>query len=165
MNGSPSATTHVTLISRRTLLRHLGATGLLLALWPAGARATPEAVEQAIRQRIGAREPQPGGMTLTLPKIAETGNSVPLTVTVDSVMTAADHVLRIHVFVPGNPEPLASTYHLGVRAGKARISTQIRLARTQTVLALAEMGDGAVRSDAASIVVTLGACVDEIWTD
>jgi sulfur-oxidizing protein SoxY len=165
MNGNPAATTHVTLISRRTLLRHLGTAGLLLALWPSGALATPEAVEQAIRQRIGAREPQPGGMTLTLPKIAETGNSVPLTVTVDSSMTLEDHVLRIHVFVPGNPEPLASTYHLGIRAGKAQISTQIRLARTQTVLALAEMGDGAVRSDAASIVVTLGACVDEIWTD
>jgi sulfur-oxidizing protein SoxY len=165
MNGSPSPITHVTLISRRTLLRHLGAAGLLLALGPSGAWAASEAVEQAIRQRIGAREPQPGGMTLTLPKIAETGNSVPLTVAVDSMMTDADHVLRIHVFVPANPEPVAATYHLGVRAGKAQISTQIRLARTQTVLALVEMSDGSIRSDAASIVVTLGACVDEIWTD
>jgi sulfur-oxidizing protein SoxY len=155
----------ITLISRRTLLRQLGAAGLLLALWPANAWSTPETVQQAIRQRIGEREPQPGGMTLTLPKIAETGNSVPLTVTVDSPMTSEDHVLRIHVFVPGNPEPVASTYHLGVRAGKAQISTQIRLARTQTVLALAEMSNGSVRSDAASIVVTLGACVDEVWTD
>jgi sulfur-oxidizing protein SoxY len=153
------------LISRRTLLRQLGAAGLLLALWPAAPLASPEIVQQAIRQRIGDREPQPGGMTLTLPKIAETGNSVPLTVTVDSLMSAEDHVQRIHVFVPGNPEPVAATYHLGVRAGRAQISTQIRLARTQTVLALAEMSDGSVRSDAASIVVTLGACVDEIWTD
>jgi sulfur-oxidizing protein SoxY len=163
MSHEPSPS--LTLINRRTLLRQLGAAGLLLAMRPSGAWATPEAVEQAIRQRIGAREPQPGGMTLTLPKIAETGNSVPLTVTVDSLMTSEDHVLRIHVFVPGNPEPVASTYHLGVRAGKAQISTQIRLARTQTVVALAEMSDGSVRSDAASIVVTLGACVDEVWTD
>jgi sulfur-oxidizing protein SoxY len=155
----------VMLISRRSLLRQLGAAGLLLALSPATSWATPEAVQQAIRQRIGDLEPQPGGMTLTLPKIAETGNSVALTVTVDSPMTPEDHVLRLHIFVPGNPEPVASTYHLGVRAGKAQISTQIRLARTQTVLALAEMSDGAVRSDAASIVVTLGACVDEIWSD
>jgi sulfur-oxidizing protein SoxY len=165
MNPSPSPTTHTTLISRRTLLRQLGAAGLLLALWPATPWATPEAAQQAIRQRIGEREPQPGGMTLTLPKIAETGNSVALTVTVDSPMIPEDHVLRIHLFVPGNPEPVASTYHLGVRAGKAQVSTQVRLARTQTVLALAEMSDGSVRSDAASIVVTLGACVDEIWTD
>jgi sulfur-oxidizing protein SoxY len=165
MNEIPSPTTDLALISRRTMLCQLGAAGMLLALWPAVPWATPEAMQQAIRQRIGDREPQPGGMTLTLPKIAETGNSVPLTVTVDSLMSAEDHVLRIHLFVPGNPEPVASTYHLGGRAGKAQISTQIRLARTQTVLALAEMSDGSVRSDAASIVVTLGACVDEIWTD
>jgi sulfur-oxidizing protein SoxY len=147
------------------MLRQLGAAGLLLALWPADPWATPEAVQQAIHQRIGDREPQPGGMTLTLPKIAETGNSVPLTVAVDSLMSPGDHVLRIHVFVPGNPEPVASTYHLGIRAGRAQISSQIRLARTQTVLALAEMSDGSVRSDAANIVVTLGACVDELWSD
>jgi sulfur-oxidizing protein SoxY len=165
MNEIPSPTTDLALISRRTMLCQLGAAGMLLALWPAVPWATPEAMQQAIRQRIGNREPQPGGMTLTLPKIAETGNSVPLTVTVDSLMSAEDHVLRVHLFVPGNPEPVASTYHLGVRAGKAQISTQIRLARTQTVLALAEMSDSSVRSDAASIVVTLGACVDEIWTD
>ena len=165
MNDIPSPTTDLALIGRRTMLCQLGAAGMLLALWPAVPWATPEAMQQAIRQRIGDREPQPGRMTLTLPKIAETGNSVPLTVTVDSLMSAEDHVLRIHLFVPGNPEPVASTYHLGVRAGKAQISTQIRLARTQTVLALAEMNDGSVRSDAASIVVTLGACVDEIWTD
>jgi sulfur-oxidizing protein SoxY len=165
MNALPSPPTPGTLMSRRAMLRQLGAAGLLLALWPADPWATPEAVQQAIHQRIGDREPQPGGMTLTLPKIAETGNSVPLTVAVDSLMTPGDHVLRIHVFVPGNPEPVASTYHLGIRAGRAQISTQIRLARTQTVLALAEMSDGSVRSDAASIVVTLGACIDEIWTD
>ena len=162
---TPIMPNSVMLVSRRTLLRQLGAAGLLLALWPAGTWATPEAVQQAIRQRLGEREPQPGGMTLSLPKIAETGNSVPLTVTVDSPMTSEDYVLRIHVFVPGNPEPVAATYHLGVRAGKAQISTQIRLARTQTVLALAEMSDGSVRSDAASIVVTLGACVEELWND
>jgi sulfur-oxidizing protein SoxY len=165
MNGNPSPTAHIMLISRRTLLRQLGAAGLLLALWPVAPWASPETVQRAIRQRIGDREPHPGGMTLTLPKIAETGNSVPLTVAVDSPMTPEDHVLRIHVFVPGNPEPVAATYHLGIRAGRAQISTQIRLARTQTVLALAEMSDGSVRSDAASIVVTLGACVDEVWTD
>jgi len=156
---------HATLISRRAMLRRLGAAGLLLALRPSGACATQESVQEAIRRHIGDREPRPGGMTLTLPKITETGNSVPLTVAVDSPMTPAEHVLRLHLFVPGNPEPVAATYHLGVRAGKAQVSTQIRLARTQTVLALAEMSDGTVRSDAASILVTIGACVDELWSD
>jgi sulfur-oxidizing protein SoxY len=104
-------------------------------------------------------------MTLTLPKIAETGYSVPLTVAVDSPMTPEDYVERLHIVVGGNPEPVAATYHLGVRAGKAEISTRIRLARSQTVLALAEMSDGTVRSATASIVVTLGACIDEIWSN
>lgn len=138
---------------------------MLVVMRPLAAWSIPEAVQQAIRERIGERQPQPGGMLLTLPKIAETGNSVPLTITVDSPMTPEHHVLRIHIFVPGNPLPVAATYHLGVRAGRAEISTRIRLARTQRVLALAEMHDGSVRSDAASIVVTLGACVEEIWSN
>ena len=168
MNGGPSfedGLHHVPTLTRRAMLWRLGAAALLLAMWPADARTASEDVQQAIRQLIGERQPQPGGITLTLPKIAETGNSVPLTVAVDSAMTPDDHVQRIHVFVPGNPEQVAATYHLGVRAGKAEISTHIRLARTQTVLALAEMSDGSVRSGSASIVVSLGACVDEIWTD
>lgn len=152
-------------LSRRTLLCQLGTCGVLLATWPARAWTTPEAVQQAMRQRLGERTPQPGGMTLTLPKIAETGNSVPLTVSVDSPMTPAEHVVRIHLFVEGNPEPVAATYHLGVRAGKAEVSTRIRLARSQDVLAVAEMSDGTVRSDSVNIIVTLGACIEEIWTN
>jgi sulfur-oxidizing protein SoxY len=160
-----STTSGVPMLTRRAMLWRLGAATLLLTMWPADARTASEDAQQAIRQLIGGRAPQPGGITLTLPKIAETGNSVPLTVAVDSAMTPGDHVQRIHIFVPGNPEQVAATYHLGVRAGKAEISTHIRLARTQTVLALAEMNDGSVRSGSASIVVSLGACVDEIWTD
>ena len=157
------ATPHTSQLSRRTLLRRLGGAGVVVALGPAGAWATQEMVQEAVRQRIGTRAPQPWGVTLRLPKIAETGNSVPLTVTVESPMTSDDYVLRLHVFVEGNPEPVAATYHLGTRAGKAEISTRLRLARSQTVLALAEMSDGSVRSGTASIVVTLGACVEEVW--
>ena len=157
------ATPHTLQFSRRTLLRHLSGAGILMTLGPAGAWATQEMVQEAVRQHIGTREPQPGGVTLRLPKIAETGNSVPLTVTVESPMTPDAHVLRLHVFVEGNPEPVAATYHLGARAVKAEISTRLRLARSQTVLALAEMSDGSVRSGTASIVVTLGACVEEVW--
>jgi sulfur-oxidizing protein SoxY len=73
--------------------------------------------------------------------------------------------VRIHLFVEGNPEPVAATYHLGERAGRAEIHTRIRLARSQTVLTLAELNHGVVRSAAASIVVTLGACIDEVWSN
>jgi sulfur-oxidizing protein SoxY len=147
------------------MLCRLGAAGALIMMRPGAAWSTPETVQEAIRERIGERQPQPGGMTLILPKVAETGNSVPLTVTVDSPMTPEEHVLRIHVFVPGNPLPVAATYHLGRRTGKAEVSTRIRLARTQVVLALAEMNDDSVRSATASVVVTLGACVEEFWSN
>jgi len=157
----PCTSDDVVRLNRRAMLQRLGTTGVLVALWPARAWTMSEAVQQAMHQRIGTRTPQPHGMTLRLPPLAETGNSVPLTVAVDSAMTPDDHVLRIHVFVEGNPEPVAATYHLGRRAGKAVISTQMRLARSQTVLALAEMHDGSVRSVTADIVVTLGACVEE----
>jgi sulfur-oxidizing protein SoxY len=165
MNAMSPAAASIVLVSRRAVLRQLGAASLWLGLWPGGTGAAPETLQRAIQQRIGDRKPHPGGITLSLPKIAETGNSVPLTIAVDSPMTPVDHVQRIHLFVPGNPEPVASTYHLGIRCGRAQISTQIRLARTQTVLVLAEMSDGSVRSEAASIIVTLGACVDELWSD
>jgi sulfur-oxidizing protein SoxY len=147
------------------MLCRLGASGLWVALWPRSTWAVPEAVQQAIRDCIGDRQPQPGGMTLSVPKLAETGNSVPMTVAVDSAMTPEDYVQRIHIILGGNPEPVAATYHLGVRAGKAEVSTRLRLARTQMVLALAEMHNTTVRSATASIVVTLGACVDEIWSN
>ena len=79
-------------------------------------------------------------------------------------MTEQAHVDRVHVFVEGNPEPVAATFHLGPRAGVAEISTRIRLAKSQNVLAVAEMSDGSVRSDSVSVIVTLGACIEEIWT-
>src|SRR5262249_55861591 len=82
MNGGPSLEDglhHVPTLTRRAMLWRLGTAALLLAMWPADARMASEDVQQAIRQLIGERQPQPGGITLTLPKIAETGNSVPLT--------------------------------------------------------------------------------------
>lgn len=153
----------VPLPTRRVFLSRLGLTGLWVVLRPVPAWSMPERVQQAIHDRIGERQPLPGGVTLTLPSIAETGNSVPITVAVASPMTPAEHVQRLHLIVSGNPEPVAATFHLGVRAGRAEMSTRLRLARSQTVLALAEMNDGRVCSAAANIVVTLGACLEEIW--
>lgn len=142
--------------SRRRLLEITTKTGLALWGYPFAARAA---------RRIGDREPTSGGIILEIPRIAETGDSVPITTRVDSPMTAQAHVERVHVFVEGNPEPVAATFHLGPRAGIAEISTRVRLARSQNVLAVAEMSGGSVRSDSVSVIVTLGACLEEIWTD
>jgi sulfur-oxidizing protein SoxY len=86
---------------------------------------------------------------------------VPLTVTVESPMTAADHVKSIHVFTEKNPQPNVLSAYLGPRAGRARVTTRARIADTQTVTAIAHLSDGSFWSDSVAVVVTLSACLEE----
>jgi sulfur-oxidizing protein SoxY len=76
-------------------------------------------------------------------------------------MTAQDHVTSIHVFNEKNPQPNVGNFYLGVRAGRAQISTRIRLADTQTITAIAHLSDGSFWSTTADVVVTLAACTEE----
>ena len=154
--------------SRRDIMQAAGAiagTGALsgaLALLPLRtARATPETMQEAVRAAIGEAPVQKGKVKLDLPPLVENGNSVPCTVTVQSPMTAADHVKAIHIFNEKNPQPNVISVKLGARAGQAKFSTRIRLADTQTVTAIAEMSDGSCWSDDVYVIVTLAACLEE----
>jgi sulfur-oxidizing protein SoxY len=118
-----------------------------------------------VRALFGARLPVLAGVQIDMPRLAETGNSVPITVQVESPMLETDYVRRIVVLVPGNPEPLAADVTLWPLAGAARFSTRLRLARTQTVRVLAEHSDGRLHGAELPVLVTLGACIDELWTD
>jgi len=104
---------------------------------------------------------RPGRVTLAIPSLADNGNSVPARITVDSPMTATDHVKAIRLVSDRNPERVMATFHLGPHAGRADISTRVRLAGSQRVTAVAECSDGTFWYDARSIVVTLSACLDE----
>jgi sulfur-oxidizing protein SoxY len=86
---------------------------------------------------------------------------VPLSVSVESPMTEADHVKAIHVFTERNPQPNVINAYLGPRAGRARIETRARIADTQTVTAIAQLSDGSFWSDRVDVVVTLSACLEE----
>jgi sulfur-oxidizing protein SoxY len=77
-------------------------------------------------------------------------------------MTQADHVKTIHVFTEKNPQPWVASFHLGPRAGRAVVSTRIRLADSQTVTAIAEMSDGSFWSQDVNVIVTLAACTEVI---
>ena len=94
--------------------------------------ATPEAMRQAIRDVLGEAEVRTGKVTLDIPPLVENGNAVPLTVSVESPMTEADHVKAIHVFNEKNPQPHVISHPLGPRAGKAEVATRIKLADSQT---------------------------------
>ena len=146
--------------TRRRFLAAAGAVALAPIL-VRSARATPATMAAAIREVVGEAPVREGKITLELPPLVENGNAVPMTVTVDSPMTAADHVKRIHVFNEKNPQPYIATFHLGPRAGKAKVSTRVRLADSQTVVAIAELSDGSFWSASADMIVTLAACLEE----
>jgi len=134
--------------------------GLLATITPAA--ATPEAMRTAIRNVVGEAPVQTGKVKLDLPPLVESGNVVSVTVSVDSPMTANDHVKAIHLFNEKNPLPNVIGVRLGPRAGRASLTTRIRLADSQTVIAIAELSDGSFWSDSVSVIVTLPACVETL---
>ncbi|GJD59094.1 SoxY-related AACIE arm protein [Methylobacterium dankookense] len=138
--------------------------GLALVLLRPAAAATlrpdREPTAEAIRRFTGGAPVNPGRVGLDMPPLVENGNTVPLSITVESPMSAADHVRRIGVFNEKNPQPHVVTLHLGPRAGRAAVATRIRLADSQRITAIAEMSDGSYWSASADAIVTLAACVE-----
>jgi len=150
-------------ITRREIL----AGGVAAAAIPAAARAqtqsfAPGQMEAAIRSVLGEAKIQKGKVTLDLPPLVENGNTVPMTVSVAHPMTKESYVKAIHVFTEKNPQPNIISAKLGPRAGKAEIQTRVRLADTQTVVAICEMSDGSFWSDTVEVVVTLAACLEDL---
>jgi len=152
----PSAT-------RRRILKAVAAltvgAGAVQIIRPTG--ATPAAMQAAIRTVVGENQINRGKVTLDIPPLVENGNTVACSVAVDSPMTAADYVRAIHIFNEKNPQPNVIGVHLGPRAGRAKVSTRIRLADTQRVIAIAELSDGSFWSDSVDVVITLGACLED----
>jgi sulfur-oxidizing protein SoxY len=144
--------------TRRGMLA-LAAGGVAISLLPRPASAQLAAPTQAAIDRIrGSRTLQEGRVTLRLPPIAENGNTVPLTVSVESPMTAADHVKAIHIFADKNPTPDVASFQLTPAMGRASADTRIRLGQTQDVVAIAEMSDGTLFMARAEVKVTIGGC-------
>ena len=146
--------------TRRQFLAAAGGVGFALAVRPA--EATPASMKQAMRQVVGEASVKRGKIKLDLPPLVENGNSVTMGVTVDSPMTAKDHVKAIHVFTEKNPQPNIISVQLGPRAGKAEIQTRVRLADTQSVVAICELSDGSFWSHTVDVIITLGACLEEL---
>jgi sulfur-oxidizing protein SoxY len=151
--------------SRRAVLAGAGAAGAagalgvpLITVRPAA--ATPDKMQAAIKAVVGEAPVKKGRVTLDIPPLVENGNTVAMTVTVESPMTAADHVKVVHVFNEKNPQPNVIDAYFGPRAAKASFSSRIRLADTQTLVAIAEMSDGSFWSDQVDVIVTLAACLE-----
>jgi sulfur-oxidizing protein SoxY len=125
-------------------------------------QATPAMLNSAIRNVVGEAPVRAGKVTLDIPPLVENGNTVPMTVRVASPMTATDFVKSIHVFNEKNPQPNVGNFYIGALAGRAQVSTRIRLADSQKVVAIARLSDDSFWSVSADVVVTLAACTEEV---
>jgi sulfur-oxidizing protein SoxY len=119
------------------------------------------ALDGAIRKVVGDAPLRPGKVKIDIPPLIDNGNTVPITISVDSPMTEAEHVKAIHLFTEKNPQPFVIGAQLGPRAGKAQLSTRARIADTGKVIAVAQLSDGSFWSETVSVVVTLSACLED----
>ena len=150
--------------SRRQFLGLAGGAAVLgavpvVAVRPA--QATPAMLASAIRNVTGGAAVKTGKVKLDVPPLVENGNTVPLTVGVDHPMAPEDHVTSIHVFNEKNPQPNIANFYLGPHSGRAQVSTRIRLADSQKIVAIAKLSDGSFWSASVDVVVTLAACTEE----
>ena len=120
----------------------------LLAFAPA---AWAAAIDDAIAAFTGGAMPTDGGVEIKAPEIAENGNVVPVEV-------SADGASEIAIMAPANPSPEVASVKFGPASGSSRISTRIRLAKTQDVTAVAKMADGSFAKAARTVKVTVGGC-------
>lgn len=148
-------------LTRRQTLVAGGLGALMPVLMVRPGNATPASLEAAIRDFVGAgAQINQGRVKLDIPALVENGNSAPVNVTVESPMTVADHVRAVAIFNEKNPESNVAVFHIGPRAGRAWVSTRMRLANTQKIVAVARLSDGSCWSDSAEVIVTLAACVE-----
>src|ERR1051326_6962004 len=136
--------------------------GFAVTVLPVAAAAAPETMAAAIKQVTGDAALRPGRVTLDIPPLVENGNTVPLTVSVESPMPEADFIKAIHVFNEKTPQPHVFDARLSPNNGKAVVSTRIKLADAQKVVAIAETSKGEFFSASADVIVTIAACIEDI---
>jgi sulfur-oxidizing protein SoxY len=143
--------------SRRHVIMLVGAAVAAAGMLPRVSLADKAAMDAAIKA-AGGGSAGSGGITLDLPQIAENGNTVPVGFEVESPMTADSYVKTVHLFAEGNPNPDVCSIHFSPASGVAKASTRIRLAKTQNIVALAEMSDGSFKRETVEVKVTIGGC-------
>ena len=115
------------------------------------AAAARAAVDETLAAFTGGATVGEGGVTLTTPEIAENGNTVPVTV-------SAPGAVAIMLLAAGNPNPGVCTVTFGPLAASQSVTTRIRLAGTQDVVAVAKMADGSFVRASNEVKVTIGGC-------
>lgn len=156
---------HIQIVNRREFVIGAATAGAVAVFLSraaefANAQEKPSdaAWEAAYRKVVGDAKAVEGKLMLELPEIAENGNIVPFTISVDSPMTGDNYVKAIHLFSTANPQPTVATFHFTPASGKASVASRMRLARTQEVICLAELSDGKFFTARRTVKVTIGGC-------
>jgi len=147
-------------MNRRQALSGAGALAgavLLGGLLARAAHATPEQAKELL-QTLAKGEAKPGKVSIKAPEIAENGNAVPVTIAVDSPMTAESYVKAVHVVADGNPNPGVASFTFSPACGKCEAQFRLRLAKTQKIIAVAELNDGSLWTAQHEVKVTIGGC-------
>ena len=137
-----------------------GAVPMLLTIRPT---ATPATLAAAIRNVVGEAPVRTGKVKLDIPPLVENGNTVPMTVSVASPMTAEDHVRSYPRLQRKEP----ATQHRQLRFRPARrprrrcrpasASPTARRSWPSRNVATARSGPASV-----DVVVTSAACTEEV---
>ena len=127
-------------------------------LWPGTVRAQDEAV-QLVERLTGQAPTVSDRLHLVMPAVFPTGYTVPMDLDIDSPMTEDDYVKRIRVFAPQNPLLEVASFNFVPRRSIARVSTRIRLAEPQYVVAVAEMSDGTLLMTKTFVDVATNGCI------
>lgn len=146
-------------INRRTALTIGAGVAAFVAI---GVNGNPAYATNGFEERIakftGGKTPLEGRITLDIPEIAENGNTIPMTVSVESPMTEESHVSEVLVVNDDNPRPGIAVFYFSPSSGVAEVTTRIRLVGTQNVIAVAKMNDGSFYMVKRHVKVTIGGC-------
>ena len=143
---------------RSVLALSAGGAAALVGLRAMPAFASTDDAMAKVMEFAGGAEPQTGTISLTAPEIAENGNTVPVSVSVESPMTDDDYVESVAIYAEGNPRPEVIVFNFTPMSGEASATTRMRLAQTQNVIAVAKTSTGNVFMDKREVKVTIGGC-------
>jgi sulfur-oxidizing protein SoxY len=154
--------TKLTMLHRRDFVLGAGAATLLSALLasspPAHTAERSSEFDAALEALLNGAMPKDGGIDMDLPANVENGDYVPLALSVPSPMTAENHVKAIHLLSTQNPRAHVATFRFTLLSGKARVTSRMRLAKTQEVAAIAELSDGTFLMSTRLVDVKIGGC-------
>lgn len=148
-------------LTRREVLMvgGVGGTALASAFFSADGACAQDEIAEFVKRHTGLTATESDRLHLTMPAVFPTGYTVPMDLNVDSPMTEDDYVKRIRVFAPQNPLIDVASFNFGPRRSMARVSTRIRLAKPQNVVAVAEMSDGSLLMTKTWVDVATNGCI------